>query len=67
MKKGDIVKKIISEKFASKAQQRFFYAMADKDTKKGKEFKKWSKEFSDDTNFDKLPEKVSKSKKEKEI
>lgn len=64
MKKGDIVKKIISEKFASKAQQRFFYAMADKDTKKGKEFKKWSKEFSDDTNFDKLPEKVSKSKKE---
>ena len=32
MKKSQIVKKIISEKFASKAQQRFFYAMADKDT-----------------------------------
>ena len=41
-------KKIIlneGEKFASKAQQRFFYAMADKDTKKGRKFKKWSKEL----------------------
>ena len=61
MKKGDIVNKLISEKFASKAQQRFFYAMADKDTKKGKKFKKWSKEFSDDTNFDKIPEKVKET------
>ena len=67
MKKRDIVKKIISEKFASKAQQRFFYAMADKDTKKGKKFKKWAKEFSDDTDFDKLPEKVSKKKNKKRI
>lgn len=66
MKKSQIVKKIISEKFASKAQQRFFYAMADKDTKKGKKFKKWAKEFSDDTDFDELPEKVSKKKKKKE-
>lgn len=62
MKKGDIVNKLISEKFASKAQQRFFYAMADKDTKKGKKFKKWSKEFSDDTDFDEIPEKVKKKK-----
>ena len=54
MKKSQIVKKIMNEKFASKAQQRFFYAMADKDTKKGKKFKKWAKEFSDDTDFDKL-------------
>ena len=66
MKKSQIVKKIISEKFASKAQQRFFYAMADKDTKKGNKFKKWAKEFSDDTDFDELPEKVSKKKKKKE-
>ena len=64
MKKRQIVKKIISEKFASKAQQRYFYAMADNDTNKGKKFKKWAKEFSDDTDFDKLPEKVSKRKKE---
>ena len=66
MKKKDIVQKLISEKFASKAQQRFFYAMADKDTKKGREFKKWAKEFSDDTDdFDELPEKVSKKKKKR--
>lgn len=64
MTKGDIIRKLISEKFASKAQQRFFYAMADKDTKKGKKFKKWAKEFSDDTDFDDLPEKVSEDEKE---
>lgn len=63
MKKRDIVKGLINEKFASKAQQRFFYAMADKDTKKGRKFKKWSKEFSDDTDFDEIPEKVKKNKK----
>src|SRR6056300_213909 len=64
MTKGDIIRKLISEKFASKAQQRFFYAMADKDTKKGRKFKKWAKEFSDDTDFDDLPEKVSEEEKE---
>lgn len=51
--------KLLSEEFASKAQQRYFYAMADKPGKKGKKFKKWSKEFSDDTDFDKIPEKVT--------
>lgn len=64
MTKGDIIRKLISEKFASKAQQRFFYAMANKDTKKGRKFKKWAKEFSDDTDFDDLPEKVSEDEKE---
>ncbi len=64
MTKGDIIRKLISEKFASKAQQRFFYAMADKDTKKGRKFKKWAKEFSDDTDFGDLPEKVSEEEKE---
>jgi len=64
MTKGDIIRKLISEKFASKAQQRFFYAMANKDTKKGRKFKKWAKEFSDDTDFDDLPEKVSEEEKE---
>jgi len=63
MTKGDIIRKLISEKFASKAQQRFFYAMADKDTKKGRKFKKWAKEFSDDTDFDDIPEKVTEDKK----
>lgn len=64
MTKGDIIKKLISEKFASKSQQRFFYAMADKDTKKGRKFEKWAKEFSDDTDFDDIPEKVSKNEKD---
>lgn len=64
MKKSQIIKKIINEKFESKAQQRFFYAIADKDTKKGRKFKKWAKEFSDDTDFDELPEKVSEEKEE---
>jgi hypothetical protein len=64
MTKGEITKKLISEKFVSKAQQRFFYAMADKDTKKGRKFKKWAKEFSDDTDFEDIPEKVSEGKKE---
>jgi len=67
MKKSQIIKKIINEKFASKAQQRFFYAMADKDTKKGRKFKKWAKEFSDDTDFDELPEKVSEEKEEESV
>jgi len=67
MKKSQIIKKIINEKFASKAQQRFFYAMADKDTKKGRKFKKWAKEFSDDTDFDELPEKVSEEKEEESL
>ena len=26
--------------------------------KEGKKFKKWAKEFSDDTNFESLPEKI---------
>jgi len=67
MKKSQIIKKIINEKFESKAQQRFFYAMSDKDTKKGRKFKKWAKEFSDDTDFDELPEKVSEEKEEESV
>jgi|694.fasta_scaffold26100_11 hypothetical protein len=55
------VKNIIEEKFTSKSQQRFFFAKAgDKDLSK-KERKKWgklAKEFSDDTNYDKLPDSV---------
>ena len=51
----------LNEKFASKKQQKYFYAKCGKG--KTKEQKKWckmAKEFSDDTNFDKLPEKVVK-------
>lgn len=59
-----VKKNVIEEKFASKAQQRFFYAQAGKKGKKGKKWAKWAKEFSSDTDFKKLPEKVEDSKKE---
>jgi len=65
MKKSDIVKSLINEKFASKAQQRYFYAKCDDAS--NKEEREWcdmAKEFSDDTpNFKNLPEKA-KPKKE---
>lgn len=46
---------IIDEAFKSKAQQRYFYWKAGKGSKK---WKKMAKEFSDKTDFDKLPEKI---------
>ena len=55
----------LNEKFASKKQQKYFYAKCGEG--KTKEQKKWckmAKEFSDDTNFDKLPEKVVKESTE---
>lgn len=61
---NEFIKQVIEEKFASKAQQRFFYAQAGKGGKKGKKWSKWAKEFSDDTDFEKIPEKVKKKKKE---
>lgn len=63
---NNFIKQIIEEKFASKSQQRYFYAMAGKKDKKGKKWSKMAKEFSDDTDFEKLPEKVDE-KNEKEI
>lgn len=59
----NLINRIIDEKFASKAQQRFFYAQAGKGGKKGKKWAKWAKEFSADTDFNKIPEK----KKTKEV
>jgi hypothetical protein len=55
---NNFIKQVIEEKFASKAQQRYFYAQAGKGGKKGKKWAKWAKEFSDDTDFEKIPEKV---------
>jgi len=55
------VKNIIEETFASKKQQRFFYAKAsDKSlTKKERnKWSKWAKEYSSDTDFEKIPEKA---------
>jgi len=55
---NNFIKQVIEEKFASKAQQRFFYAQASKGGKKGKKWSKWAKEFSDKTNYDEIPDKV---------
>lgn len=57
------IKNIIEEKFVSKKQQRLFFAKAaDKDLPK-KEREKWAKmakEFSDETNYEKIPNEVEK-------
>jgi len=58
---NNFIKQVIEEKFASKAQQRFFYAKANEKGKPKKEKKKWgkwAKEFSDKTNYDEIPDKV---------
>lgn len=48
----------IEEKFASKAQARYFYNRAKKGSKEGKKWKKMADEFSSKTDFSKIPEKV---------
>lgn len=64
---NNFIKQVIEEKFASKAQQRFFYAQAGKGGKKGKKWAKWAKEFSADTDFKKIPEKIEKEEEIEEI
>jgi hypothetical protein len=64
---NNFIKQVIEEKFASKAQQRFFYAQAGKGGKKGKKWSKWAKEFSDKTNYDKIPDKVEEDEIEEMI
>jgi hypothetical protein len=64
---NNFIKGIIEEKFASKAQQRFFYAQAGKGGKKGKKWAKWAKEFSNKTDFDEIPDKVEKEEDIEEI
>lgn len=56
---NNFIKQVIEEKFESKRQQRYFFAKANDKTLSPKERKKWArmaKEFSDNTNFKKLPE-----------
>ena len=68
MFEGHITKKDLMEKFASKAQARYFHAKANEPGKEGKKWKTYTKEFSDDTkDFDSLPEKVKKEKNEQQI
>lgn len=49
-----LVEQIINETFKSKKQQRYFYHKAEKSPK----WRKMAKEFSDKTDFSKLPEKA---------
>ena len=64
---NNFIKGVIEEKFASKAQQRFFYAQAGKGGKKGKKWAKWAKEVSNKTDFDEIPDKVEKEEEIEEI
>ena len=48
------IKQIVEDKFDSKAQQRMFFAKG----KKSKKWREWAKGKAEDTNFDKIPEKV---------
>lgn len=48
----------IEEKFASKAQAKYFYAKAKEGGKEGKKWGKMADEFSSKTDFSKLPKKI---------
>lgn len=63
---NNFIKQVIEEKFASKAQQRFFYAKANEKGASKKEKKKWGKwaqEFSSKTDYDEIPDKVEEKEK----
>lgn len=56
---SDFLKDIVNESFKSKKQQKYFYAKANDKTLSKSERAKWKKmasEFSDKTNFKKIPE-----------
>lgn len=62
---NNFIKGVIEEKFASKAQQRFFFAKAKGG--KNKKWSKWAKEFSDKTDYSKIPNKVEREEEVDEI
>ena len=64
---NNFLKQTIEEKFASKAQQRFFYAKANEEGTSKKEKKKWKKyadELSNETDFEELPDKISQEEED---
>lgn len=64
---NNFIKQVIEEKFASKKQQRYFYAKSsDKSLpkKERKKWDKWAKEFSDKTDFKNLPNEVEEKEME---
>ena len=67
---NNFIKQVIEEKFASKAQQRYFYAKANEKGSSKKEKNKWgkmAKEFSDKTDYTKIPDKVENEEEVDEI
>jgi hypothetical protein len=67
---NNFIKQVIEEKFASKSQQRFFYAKSNEKGKSKKEkqkWGKWAKEHSDKTNYDKIPDKVESDNQESQF
>ena len=62
---GDYSDKELTERFESKRQQKYFWwkCNSSKSEKAKKKWCKWAKEFSDDTDFSKLPEKAESQKK----
>jgi len=59
----EFIKQVIEERFASKKQQRLFFAKA----KNSKKWKKMAHEFADKTDFSKLPEKAEEEVQMDEI
>lgn len=60
----------VDEEFKSKAQQGYFYAQANDDSKSDEEkakWKKWAKEYSDETDFEDLPDKVEEEQELEEL
>jgi hypothetical protein len=67
---NNFIKQAIEEAFASKAQQRFFYAKANEKGTPKKEKGKWSKwarEYSSKTDFSKIPDKKEEEKDENQM
>lgn len=57
---NDLIKNLVEDEFASKSQQRLFFAKG----KNSKKWREWAKGKAEDTNFDKIPEKVDSEKTE---
>jgi hypothetical protein len=58
---NNTIKLIIEEEFKSKKQQRYFFAKANDESlskKEREQWKKWANEYSDDTDYDEIPDEV---------